>query len=204
MSDSQIALRLGGPEPSLQNFVVGNNAALLQTLQQLDQGVPTQRMIFWWGEQGSGCTHLLRACRHLGEIIDDCQNLAPSEQQTVFARIAASVSEPHTVMLFAADCPPHELNLRSDLKTRLCQCLVFQVHALSDQDIALALAVNIAERGVSADPLLIDYLLKKVPRNMGVLRAVIDCLDQLSLERKKPISLSLAKEAVAMLNTQRP
>jgi DnaA-homolog protein len=195
MPSTQLTLNLGAPPPpTLDNFVVGNNHALIDALKALAAGNTTHQAIYWWGPTGSGCSHLLRACAMLGYVQDDCQAMDQLAQRQAFIQFTQMIADPKKTLLFAADRAPQQLNLRADLQTRLSQCLVFEVQALTDDDIALALALTIAERGVKADPGLIDFLLKHERRDMGTLRAIIDRLDQFSLERKKPISLALARE----------
>ena len=61
----QIALDIGlAPEPTLDGFVAGRNAAALQHLRLWGESaarspVPT----YLWGPEGAGKTHLLRAAR---------------------------------------------------------------------------------------------------------------------------------------------
>jgi DnaA-homolog protein len=70
----QFALDIGHtPQPSLNNFLAGENLALHSTLQDLVKAWETnsprvvhenplnQRWIYWWGPEGSGRTHLLSA-----------------------------------------------------------------------------------------------------------------------------------------------
>ncbi len=70
----QFALDIGHtPQPSLNNFLAGENLALHSTLQDLvssweansprvaHENPLNQRWIYWWGPEGSGRTHLLSA-----------------------------------------------------------------------------------------------------------------------------------------------
>ncbi len=192
---SQIPLSLGEPPaPTLENFVPGDNKGAIQALSALTNPNLANRFIYLWGSSGSGCSHLLLACMAWADCFDDCQTLNEEQQRHAFVQFTEALSEPKRRLLFAGDRPPHQLNLREDLRSRLTQCLVFEVKPLSEQDLRLALALTIAERGVQAEPELIDYLLNRLPRNMGKLRAALDALDRLSLERKKPLNIVLARE----------
>lgn len=115
-------------------------------------------------------------------------------QREAFIAFTEALVEPNRVLLLAGNCPPATLVMREDLRTRIGHCLIFEVKRLSDEDMRIALALTIAERGVVADPDLIVYLLNRLPRSMGSLRQAVDALDRLSLERKKPLSLALARE----------
>ncbi len=205
MTQTQLTLNLGDPPPpTLDNFVIGNNHALIDALKALAAGKLMHQAIYWWGPTGSGCSHLLQACAALGYTQDNCQMMNQAAQREAFIQFTQMIADPKKILLFAADRPPQHLDLRADLQTRLSQCLVFEVQALTDDDIALALALTIAERGVTADPGLIDFLLKHERRNMGTLRAIIDRLDQFGLERKKPISLALARAYLDSRNQVKP
>jgi DnaA-homolog protein len=192
---SQIPLSLGEPPaPTLANFVAGENKNAVQSLLDLTQGNYSNRFIYLWGISGSGCSHLLQACADWASCFDDCQSLNDEQQHDAFVQFTQALTEPTRCLIFAGDRPPHQLNLRDDLQSRLTQCLVFEVKPLSEQDLRLALALTIAERGIQASPDLIDYLTNRLPRNMGKLRAALDALDRLSLERKKPLNIALARE----------
>lgn len=192
---SQIPLSLGEPPaPTLANFVAGENQNAVQSLLDLTQGNYNNRFIYLWGTSGSGCSHLLQACADWAICFDDCQSLNGEQQRDAFVQFTQALIEPSRCLIFAGDRPPHQLNLRDDLQSRLTQCLVFEVKPLSEQDLRLALALTIAERGIQASPDLIDYLTNRLPRNMGKLRTALDALDRLSLERKKPLNIALARE----------
>jgi DnaA-homolog protein len=192
---SQIPLSLGDPPaPSLHNFVAGANKNALQALLELSQGNLTHRFVYLWGSSGSGCSHLLKACTPWASCFDDCQSLNTEQQRDAFVQFTQALTEPAQCLVFAGDRPPHQLDLRDDLQSRLTQCLIFEIQPLSEQDLQLAIAMTIAERGVQANPELIDYLIHRLPRNMGKLRAAVDALDRLSLERKKPLNIALARE----------
>jgi DnaA-homolog protein len=192
---SQIPLSLGEPPaPTLANFVAGENKIAVQSLLDLTRGNYSNRFIYLWGISGSGCSHLLQACADWATCFDDCQSLTEGQQRDAFVQFTQALIEPTRCLIFAGDRPPHQLHLRDDLQSRLTQCLVFEVKPLSEQDLRLALALTIAERGIQASPELIDFLTNRLPRNMGKLRAALDALDRLSLERKKPLNIALARE----------
>ena len=63
----QLALGISPPpEPSLDNFVPGQNAELLARLRELKAGRLAESIVYIWGETGSGRSHLLRACARPG------------------------------------------------------------------------------------------------------------------------------------------
>jgi DnaA family protein len=70
---------------------------------------------------------------------------------------------------------------------------------LSDQDKTAALAGHAARRGMRLEPGLIAYLLSHFDRDMGSQIALLDALDRYSLQRQRPVTLPLLKDALRSL-----
>jgi len=96
----------------------------------------------------------------------------------------------------AGNAPPAALALREDLRTRLGGGLVYQVQPLADEEKARCLRAEAERRGLRLGDEVLDYLLSRVRRDMRSLAAVLDRLDALSLELKRPITVPLAREAL--------
>ena len=86
------------------------------------------------------------------------------------------------------------LALREDLVTRLAWGLVYQVHALTDEEKARALADYATGRGFRLLPDVSEYLLTRANRDLASLVATLDALDRYSLETKRPVTVPLARE----------
>ncbi len=219
----QLALTLAAPPaPSFDNFVVGGNAEVLAALRALAGGAGRERMLLLWGAPGSGRSHLLRAVvAALGAAgrssvfaaaavpdiaedgvlgIDDVQQLDGAGQIALFSTFNR-LKEGGGVLIATADAPPARLALRSDLQTRLASGLVYEVHALSDEDRRAAVADYAAARGFVLPAEVADYLLARVPRDLATLRALVDTLDRTSLEQKRAVTVPLAREVLQLLNT---
>jgi DnaA family protein len=84
--------------------------------------------------------------------------------------------------------------MRPDLVTRLGWGLVYQVHALSDEEKAQALAQHGAGRGFRLSAEVCAYLLQRARRDMPSLLAMLDALDRYSLETKRQITVPLVRE----------
>lgn len=216
----QLALELAAPPaPTLDNFVTGGNAEVLAALRALAAGAG-ERFIYLWGGSGSGRSHLLQATlaalRASGRtvhafggvadgieaddavIADDVQRLDPAAQVALF-NVCNTLREGSGVLLAAGDLPPARLQLRPDLLTRLAWGLVYEVHALSEEDRRAALRDYAAARGFALPDEVADYLLARVPRDLSSLRALVDTLDRLSLERKRAVTVPLAREVLQSL-----
>ena len=194
------------PQPSLDNFVVGRNAEVIAALRAIESGGGEQ-FVYLWGESGAGRSHLLRA---LGPdtthsevpewqtgrrvyTVDDVEGLRDSEQQRLFVLLNEIRSAGSARFVAAGNTAPMRLSLRDDLRTRLAWGLVYQVHALSDEEKAHALSAHAASRGLKLPADVIDYLLTHMPRDMRTLVAVVNALDTYALSMKKPLTVPLVR-----------
>ena len=215
----QLVLELAPPPAAtLDNFVVGRNAELAHSLRvAADRGAAA---IFVWGAPGSGRTHLLQgavsavrgrngtgeyvactpvlrlheALRRLDAVaVDDVECLAPDEQVGLF-NLFNALKERGAVFVVSGNAPPLELGLRPDVATRLAWGLVYQVHALSDEEKIRTLQDHAAARGIRLPEEVPAYLLGRVPRDMRTLLAVLDAVDRSSLEVKRAITVPFVRD----------
>jgi DnaA family protein len=101
-------------------------------------------------------------------------------------------------LLSAGDRPPAELRLREDLRTRIGSGVVLRLAPLSDEEKKAALADHARSLGIALEDAWLDYILGRAVRDMGTQMALIDTLDRLSLERKRPVTLPLVREVVQL------
>ena len=220
----QLTLDLASPSlPTLDNFVPGRNAELAQNLRALAARNAHERFVYIWGLPGCGRSHLLKgavaaahgngssaaciACApgtRLPEGLDgmDCVALDDVDQLGPEAQIAAfnlynALRERRGALLAAGAAPPVQLRLREDLVTRLGWGLVYQVHALTDEDKARALVEHAATRGFRLTPEVCEFLLTRARRDMPSLLAMLDALDRYSLETKRPVTVPLVRDLLA-------
>lgn len=219
----QLALELASPPaPTLDNFVTGGNAEAVAALRALVHDESGERFIYLWGAPGSGRSHLLRAVlRQLeqagrrvrlyaeGEAVradgaaevvgvDDVQRLDGQAQINLF-NIFNELKESAGVLVVTGDVPPARLALRTDLLTRLAWGLVYEVHALSEDDRRAAVFDYAAARGFRLPAEVAEYLLARVPRDLSSLRALVDTLDRVSLEQKRAVTVPLAREVLQLM-----
>jgi len=217
----QLALDLAGPaRPTLDNFITGVNGELLDHLTRLATRRAREQCTYVWGRAGSGRSHLLQATvaglQQAGAsavylacagdtlvegdlermdcvALDDVDRLGDAGQATAFELFNA-LRERGGMLLAAAAVPPAQLALRGDLATRLAWGLVFQVHALTDEAKARALAEHAVSRGFRLAPEVSDFLLTRARRDLPTLLAMLDALDRHSLETRRPVTVPLARE----------
>jgi len=190
----QLALGISPlPQPTLDNFVPGANAELLLRLQEINAGRFAENVLYLWGETGSGKSHLLQACTGV-HAVDDVEKLDDEAQIGLFNAINEA-RESGAAVLAAGNAPPAQLPLRDDLRSRLAWGLVYQVKPLGDAERTDYLRAEAARRGMQLPDEVIAYLLSRMRRDVRSLTAVLDRIDQVSLELKRPITLPLAREA---------
>lgn len=217
----QLLLDLPAEKPqTLSSFVIGANAELIQLLQRLAQDSPAgldERFVYLWGEAGAGKTHLLRALAESASdsvlylagdaaaeafiydtatrlyLLDDSQQLTPTAQIAAFA-LFNQIREQGGCLIAAGSVAPAALDVREDLRTRFGWGLIYQVHGLSDEEKIAALTQAAEARGLTLSPGVLPYLLSHFARDMRSLSAMLDALDQYSLETKRPITLPLLRE----------
>ena len=184
-----------GAEPAFDNFVAGRNAEALARVRELSAGTLGERIVYLWGERGSGCSHLLGAAARANPAlvtVDDVETLDAQGQHALFVAINEGAA-----VLAAGARPPAQLGIRADLATRLASGLVYQLVALGDEDKARHLKSVAAERGLQLSDDIVGYLLTRLPRDMASLRSVMEVLDRYSLMRKRALTLPLVREALA-------
>ena len=210
--------------PTLDNFIAGRNAELLSALavQAIADStlapLPVPHL-YLWGAPGSGRSHLLhatleramaggRAVHYLNAAdvgaslpetpdallaIDNVERLGAEAQIALFnafnrARLL------HQALLLSGPVPPRALQLREDLRTRIGQCLIYEVRPLDDAARARVLATLAERRGLRLADEVTEFLLRHGDRDLSSLRKVLDALEAGSLERKRPITLPLLRE----------
>ena len=186
-------------EPAFDNFVAGRNAEAVARVRELAEGSLRERIVYLWGESGSGRTHLLRATARSNAslvVVDDVHLLDAAGQRALFVAIN-DARDGAAAVLAAGDRPPAQLTLREDVRTRLAWGLVYQLLPLGDDDKAKHLKALAATRGLQLSDDIVAYLLARLPRDMASLQSIMEVLDRYSLMRKRPLTLPLVREALA-------
>jgi DnaA-homolog protein len=197
--------------PDFNNYLPGPNTEVLAALRAHVPGRAREPLLYLWGETGVGKSHLLQAWVRAARAtlpgaheplpeppipalaVDDVEALAADNQIALFSLIN-SAREQGGLLLVCGNLPPAQLELRSDLATRLAQGLVFRLLPLSDADKAAALSIRAEGRGLRLPEEVTRYLLTHCRRDLPRLLATVDALDTFSLSRKRPVSVPLLKE----------
>jgi DnaA-homolog protein len=185
--------------PEFDNFLAARNAEAVASVRALAAGELRERIVYLWGEAGSGRSHLLTAAARANPHIvaaDDVEALDPDAQQALFMAINEA-RDGGAGVLAAGSRPPAQLGLREDLRTRLAWGLVYQLVPLDDEDKARHLKSVAAERGLQLSDDIVRYLLTRLPRDLASLRAAMEVIDRYSLMRQRGLTLPLVREALA-------
>ncbi|MCL1860420.1 MAG: DnaA regulatory inactivator Hda [Proteobacteria bacterium] len=210
--------------PTLDNFVPGGNAELLESLARLAAARPGRMPvshIYLWGGSGSGRSHLLRAtvARALDEgrpasflkapdlanrlpedentllAIDDIDQLSAEAQIALFNAFNRARTNAQSLLLSGPAAPKGLApGLREDLRTRIGQSLVFEVRPLDDATRGAILHSLAARRGLQLSSEVTSFLLTHARRDPPSMAAALDALDAASLEHKRPVTLPLLRE----------
>ncbi|MCL2876173.1 MAG: DnaA regulatory inactivator Hda [Betaproteobacteria bacterium] len=210
--------------PTLENFVLGSNAELLENLAQFAvarHGQVPGTHLYLWGNQGSGRSHLLRAtvaraldegrpalflnaeeidgCLPEGEntllAVDDVDRLPANAQVALFNAFNRARAKAQSLLL-SGPVAPRGLapGLREDLRTRIGQSLIFEVRPLDDATRRAILYSLAARRGLRLTEDVAGFLLTHARRDPPGMAAVLDALDTASLEHKRRVTLPLLRE----------
>jgi DnaA family protein len=201
------------------SFSPGLNAELLAALHGSDRNP-----IWLWGSSGCGKTHLLQAvCAAAGAAaayfpldrsfalppqalsgFENCRVLCVDDvdavagdlawEQALF-RLFNEASELHTRVIFAARSAPRHIGWRlEDWRSRAAACIVYQVRELDEAGRAQALRLRAAQRGLQLPAETLDYLLKRMPRDLRSLFDILDELDEASLVAQRRLTIPFIRD----------
>ncbi len=199
------------------------NANAVVTLRAYCANELDEKQLFLWGDTACGKTHLLSAaCQDFAKrgfqvgyltgdlasldgalsdmenadlfCVDDVHLLESQAQERLFHCINRC-RESGTKMLFSASTPIDELGFSlADLVTRLSWGPVFQLQVLADNELPQALALQLQLRGLEISDDVLEYIMRRYPRNMQALTQLVDQLDQASLTEQRRITIPLVRE----------
>jgi len=193
---SQIALPLVWPaDPRDDEFLVSDsNTRAVHALEHwATWPVMTSLLV---GPRKSGRSLLSRifAAKSGGTIIDD----APVRAETdLFHAWNRAQAERRPLLMVADVAPPAWSITLPDLRSRLSATPVAEIGAPDDNLMRALLEREFGRRGMDARPDLIDWLVTRIERSHVAVMRTVDALDQEVMERRKRLSIPLARTALA-------
>ncbi|MEC9205953.1 MAG: DnaA/Hda family protein [Pseudomonadota bacterium] len=210
-------------EKTFDNFIVGNNGAIIESLLVFPETKPTN-IITIYGEKSSGKTHLCQATKNISEnksiyinsdnieqleikgdyisfmIIDDIDLILKkfNVEEKIFTLVNDFILN-NKGMLITSTINPKKIEFRiPDLLSRLSWGLSFKINDLSDLDKIKVLKKYSHERGLTLSPLVCDYIITHFKRELYYLCNSIRFLDQKSLSLKKKITIPFIKKIIEL------
>jgi DnaA family protein len=178
--------------------------------------------VYLWGAVGSGKTHLLRAAQAEAEargvqvawfdadmampwvldddaqliVLDDCDRFDAAQQHAAFVMFVEAVSR-DLPLLAAGHLPPVDLDVRDDLRSRLGWGLVFQLVPPTEDEMRLLLRRDADRRGIFLSDDVMDFLLRRLARDLSHLMAVLDRIDRYALAAQRAVTVPLVRQMLA-------
>jgi len=131
-----------------------------------------------------------------------CGDLSDRALMAVLERARAGAAGP---VLFTARTAPVAWGADlPDVVSRLALVSVISIDDPEDEDLRSLLVKHLGDRGVPAEPSLIEYLLRRIERSFVAAEDVIAQLDRAALERKQRITRHLAREVLGGFDVDEP
>lgn len=201
-------------------FVAPSNALALQTVEGW-QGWPGRKLLLI-GPDGAGKTHLAHVWAALaGAVMLTAEDLAQVDvaslsDRAVVVEDADRIGAAETrlfhlhnlvttggALLLTARTPPRDWGLAlPDLISRMQATPIAHLDAPDDALLSAVLVKLFADRQVAVPANLIPYLVSRMPRSIGAARALVAALDARALALGRPITRSLAAEAMDRLDRE--
>ena len=202
---SQFALPLAWPEgPADEEFVITPSNEVAVHLIERWATWPVMTAILT-GPRKSGRSLLSRifVARSDGTVIDNAHDRADRD---LFHAWNAAQADRRPLLLVADAAPPSWAPRLPDLASRLAASPVARIAPPDDALMRALLQRQFARRGVDARRDVIDWIVPRIGRTHLDIMRVVDTLDQLMLERRRRLTIPLARSALiaAALIAQRP
>ena len=189
---SQIALPLGWPPaPRDDAFIVTPANARAAHLLEHHGAWPVRAAVLT-GPRKSGRSLLARifAAKSGGSIIDDAERVPEAQ---IFHAWNEAQANRRPLVIVADALPPAWPVRLPDLASRLAASTHAAIDA-PDDALARALFADLFHRrGLDARPDLVDWLASRIERSYVTIQRVVDALDQEVLERRKRLTIPLAR-----------
>ncbi|MBB4154066.1 hypothetical protein GGQ80_001976 [Sphingomonas jinjuensis] len=193
---SQIALPLGWPaDPRDDGFLVTpSNARAAHGLEHW--GAWPVMTALLTGPRKSGRSLLARifAAKSGGSVVDDAER---HDEAELFHAWNDAQAQRRPLVIVAEAMPPAWEVALPDLRSRLAASPHFSIEAPDDALMRGLLAHLFARRGLDARPDLIEWLATRTERSHLAILRVVDLLEQDVVERRKRLSIPLARHVLA-------
>ena len=98
-------------------------------------------------------------------------------------------------LLFAALQPPRVLGLMlPDLATRLAAGAVYRIQPLTERELPRAMQLRAQRRGLELPDEVVEYLLRRIPRNSETIFNLLDRVDEAAFAKKRRLTVPFIRE----------
>ena len=218
MSENQLFIKFENiKDYKKENFFVStSNLEAFEILNSWPKWI--KKFINLYGEKYSGKSHLAKifelksTCLNISEknfteeilikfktkqslIIEDYQN---NISENLLYSLINIVEQENKYLLITSEKPINEFNYKlNDLVSRLNNFLYIKLGAPDDELIYALIVKNFSDRQITIDKKLIDYIIKRIDRSYKSIFVFISKIDQLSLQKGKPINLEVIKKVLS-------
>ena len=218
MSENQLFIKFENiKDYKKENFFVStSNLEAFEILNSWPKWI--KKFINLYGEKYSGKSHLARifesksTCLNISEkdfteeilikfktkqslIIEDYQN---NISENLLYSLINIVEQENKYLLITSEKPINEFNYKlNDLVSRLNNFLYIKLGVPDDELIYALIVKNFSDRQITIDKKLIDYIIKRIDRSYESIFIFISKVDQLSLQKGKPINLEVIKKVLS-------
>ena len=213
------------PRYGFENFIpCPGNTSALEFARRLCDPAGTEKLLYLYGDSGSGKTHLLHAigqtmlgsqhqvisCLELAELdesdlinrldnlpallVDDLDQLPPALRVALWEAFNRHHLAGRPVAMAGRFAPRELDNLDEHLTSRLLWGLVARLDVSDDNSRLMLIAKLASDRQVILPDEVANWLLTILPRDVGSLVTACDTIYRVALEKGRKITLRLARE----------
>ncbi len=125
--------------------------------------------------------------------------IANQEWQIAIFNLYNQLKEQGKSLLITGVNAPSQLNIQlKDLKSRLSAMFIYNIKPLNDEEKLTLLQKKAEEKGLELSTEVGHYLLARQQRDMPTLLAILDKLDQASLQAKRKLTIPFVKEVLGL------
>ena len=137
----------------------------------------------------------LKAAKPYQNIVLENLNLDVSEE--LIYTLFNMIDQDNKFLIITSSTPIVEIDfMLEDLKSRTKNCLLAKIKNPDDELMLALILKNLADRQITLDKKLIDFIIKRIERSYGKIFEFIYKIDKISLKKKKSIDFKIINEAL--------